>query len=80
MPCCPRPWPYCEQKRAFFIMDAPPNATVSAVGPQPAGPPAAVTMDAFWNGQTSQPPPPVSANGAIYFPYLQTFDPLTRRR
>jgi uncharacterized protein len=65
---------FCEEKRAFFIMDAPPNATVSGVGPQPAGPPAPVTMDAFWNGST---PPPVSTNGAIYFPYLQTINPVT---
>jgi len=68
---------FCEEKRAFFIMDAPPNATVSPVGPQPAGPPAAVTMDDFWNGRTTLAPPPVSTNGAIYFPYLQTLNPVT---
>jgi hypothetical protein len=72
--------PYCEKKRAFFIMDAPPNATTSAVAPQPTGQPlgtpAAVTMDNFWNGRTAQAAPPVSTNGAIYFPYLQTVNPI----
>jgi phage tail sheath protein FI len=32
-------------------------------------------MNDFWNNQT----PPVSANGAIYFPYLQTVNPLTQQ-
>jgi Bacteriophage tail sheath protein len=72
---------YCEKKRAFFIMDAPPNATTNAVGPQPTaqplGTPAAVTMDNFWNGHTNQAAPPVSTNGAIYFPYLQTVNPVS---
>jgi Bacteriophage tail sheath protein len=78
---------YCEQKRAFFIMDAPPNTTTSGVGPAPAGlglpalpagTPARVTMDDFWNDHAPQmSPPPVSPNGAIYFPYLQTVDQIT---
>lgn len=75
---------FCEKKRAFFIMDAPPNATVSGVGAGPAGmplgTPARVTMDDFWNGRTgTMPAPPVSQNGAIYFPYLQTVDPVTQQ-
>ena len=74
---------FCEQKRAFFIMDAPPNATVSSVGVGPAGlPPAAparATMDDVWNGRTDLPPVPVSPNGAIYFPYLQTIDQVTQQ-
>jgi uncharacterized protein len=72
---------YCEQKRAFFIMDAPPNATTSAVGPQPTGQPPPITMDDFWNNpteQTAEPSPPVSQNGAIYFPYLQTVNQVTQ--
>ena len=82
---------FCEQKRAFFIMDAPPNATTSSVSPlpeqatpAPSGTPAQVAMDDFWNGRptgTWTPPPiPVSANGAIYFPYLNTIDPLTQQQ
>jgi phage tail sheath protein FI len=72
---------FCERKRAFFIMDAPPNATTSDVSPTPTnlplGTPAAVTMDVFWNGHApSQAAPPVSQNGAIYFPYLQITNPV----
>jgi len=75
---------FCELKRAFLIMDAPPNATVSGVGAAPTvlapGSPARVTMDAFWNGQDdAMPAVPVSANGAIYFPYLQTIDQVTQQ-
>ncbi len=75
---------FCEQKRAFLIMDAPPNATVSGVGTAPTGlapgTPARVTMDAFWNGQDdAMPAVPVSPNGAIYFPYLQTIDQVTQQ-
>jgi phage tail sheath protein FI len=72
---------FCEGKRAFFIMDAPPNATTTAViqptqDQLPFGTPAAVTMHDFWNGQAPpQAQPPVSANGAIYFPYLQVTNP-----
>ena len=72
---------FCEGKRAFFIMDAPPNATTTDViqptqGQLPLGAPAAVTMDDFWNGRTSQAQPPVSPNGAIYFPYLEITNPV----
>jgi uncharacterized protein len=75
---------FCEQKRAFFIMDAPPNATTSAVGVAPTGlplgTPERVTMDDFWNGRVDTlPAVPVSANGAIYFPYLQTVDQVTQQ-
>jgi Bacteriophage tail sheath protein len=74
---------FCEQKRAFFIMDAPPNATTSpgAVIPPSTGlpqqgmMPAAVTMDSFWQGDTT----PTSTNGAIYFPYLQTINQVTQQ-
>jgi phage tail sheath protein FI len=75
---------FCEQKKAFFIMDAPPNATTSGVGVSPTGlplgTPARVTMDDFWNGRSDTAPlAPVSPNGAIYFPYLQTVDPVTQQ-
>jgi Bacteriophage tail sheath protein len=75
---------FCEQKRAFFIMDAPPNATTSGVGVSPTGLPGGtpdrVTMDDLWNGRAdTMPTIPVSPNGAIYFPYLQTVDPLTQQ-
>jgi len=75
---------FCEQKRAFFIMDAPPNATVSGVGVGPTGlplgTPARVTMDDFWNGRVDTlPTVPVSPNGAIYFPYLQAVNQVTQQ-
>lgn len=73
---------YCEQKRAFLIMDAPPNATTSTVSPAPEAqlPPGitgSVAMDAYWNGEP--PPVPLSPNGAIYFPYLNTVDQVTQQ-
>jgi uncharacterized protein len=63
---------FCEQKRAFFIMDAPPNASTSAAGAQPPGVanPTPMSMSSLV---------PLSANGAIYFPYLQTVDPITQQ-
>ena len=75
---------FCERKRAFFIMDAPPNATTSGVGVAPSGlpfgAPERVTMDDFWNSRLdTMPPAPVSPNGAIYFPYLQTVDQVTQQ-
>jgi uncharacterized protein len=56
---------FCENKLAFLVMD----------------PPQTATADSTWN-----PPNPIanlitltpkSANGALYFPYLQSPDPLT---
>ncbi|MGH3251944.1 MAG: phage tail sheath family protein [Trebonia sp.] len=75
---------FCERKRAFFIMDAPPNATTSGVGVDPTGlplgAPARVTMDDIWNGLSDTLPTiPVSPNGAIYFPYLQTIDQVSQQ-
>ena len=77
---------YCERKRAFFIMDAPPNATTSGSPPGPppqtpvGTPSGAINMDEFWRGNTPpQSPPPLSTNGAIYFPYVKTVDPLTQK-
>jgi uncharacterized protein len=65
---------YCEAKRAFYIMDPPITAVADslAVGMQGA-PAGAATMESIWNGGTL----PVSQNGALYFPYLQTTDPVT---
>jgi phage tail sheath protein FI len=86
---------YCERKRAFFIMDAPPNATTSYASPPPTGLPLLpvgtlpqISMDDFWNGVAPPNPPadalpmpkaPVSTNGAIYFPYLETVDQATQQ-
>jgi hypothetical protein len=66
---------YCENKRAFFIMDPPANAVADthAESLLPAGLGTADTMEDIWDGATI----PTSANGAIYFPYVQTTDPVT---
>ena len=68
---------FCEQKRAFFIMDAPPNATTSLVSPAPEDTPPGTTPARVVIDTVT---PPVSANGAIYFPYLETINPLTQQR
>lgn len=59
---------FCEQKRAFLIMDPPPQ--VSADGSDPPG--SALMQDAFESGAL-----PKSQNSAVYFPYLTSIDPLT---
>ena len=65
---------YCETKRAFYIMDPPINGVADslAVG-LPGAPAGAATIESIWDGGTL----PVSPNGAIYFPYLQTTDLVT---
>lgn len=73
---------YCEQKRAFFIMDPPATAVADSLAAQlPSAPANPAPMADIFNGAaTNNPPtpaPPMSANGAIYFPYLQTTDPVT---
>ena len=73
---------YCEDKRAFFVMDAPVNAVADTRSTQlPGGPGNPAPMDAISSGeaanQPATPAPPTSPNGAIYFPYLQTTDPVT---
>ena len=60
---------YCEGKRAFYIMDTPSSQTSkwdvnSIIG----------ILDQ--SGSLS-PAPPVSTNAAVYYPWLQTADPVT---
>jgi uncharacterized protein len=59
---------FAEHKRAFAIIDAPPQATAFQL-------PGSVlpTMDAIWQSGAI----PVSQNGAIYFPYLITTDTIS---
>jgi phage tail sheath protein FI len=54
---------FCERKLAFFIMD-PPSTYIADSG-------LGNSID------STLPPGPVSPNGAIYFPYLQSNDPTT---
>jgi len=65
---------YCEDKRAFYIMDPPANAVADALAvSMPGAPAGADPIKDIWDGGTL----PVSQNGAIYFPYLQTTDLVT---
>lgn len=65
---------YCESKRAFFIMDPPADAVSDTqAGKLPGAPGNPKAIADLWNDST----PPVSKNGALYFPYLSTTDPLT---
>jgi uncharacterized protein len=55
---------YCERKRAFLIMD----------------PPSSWDVDTLTGGGALalDPAPPISPNAALYFPWLQTTDPVTQ--
>jgi hypothetical protein len=63
--------PFCEDKRAFLIIDPLPNAAADSVAeallPSSVSP---TTIQQFFEGGTL----PQSKNGAIYFPYLQSTD------
>jgi uncharacterized protein len=65
---------YAEQKRAFYIMDPPENAVADEAATHLSSAPANATAIADILSGT---PPPLSANGALYFPYLVTTDPVT---
>ena len=67
---------FCEQKQAFVIMDPPQQAAAD-----PTSAPLPLMAD-LMTGNTATIPPtpeivPKSTNGAIYFPYLNSLDPLT---
>jgi phage tail sheath protein FI len=66
---------YCEEKRAFFIMDPPAIAVADEAAKHITGVPtgAAAIADVL----SGSDPPPLSQNGALYFPYLRTTDPVT---
>lgn len=65
---------YCATKRAFLIMDPPANAVSDTQAESlPGGPANADTIADLWTNST----PPLTQNGAIYFPYLSTTDPVT---
>lgn len=60
---------FAERKRAFTIVDAPANATAFQIPGSPLPP-----IDSFMN---PSPTIPLSQNGALYFPYLNTTDPVS---
>lgn len=70
---------FCEGKRAFLIMDPPVNGVADTLAAElPGVPSGAAPIATIWSGDdTTTPAPPVSPNGAIYFPYLQFSDPVT---
>jgi phage tail sheath protein FI len=65
---------YAERKRAFYIVDSPPNWDVdtpegtAATGSPPSSPESPVDGLSLI---------PVSTNAGIYYPWLQTTDPIT---
>jgi uncharacterized protein len=63
---------YCERKRAFYIMDTP--------SPQAASWDANSIVTTFAGGGTPTPSPPVSINAAVYYPWVQTTDPVLGQR
>jgi uncharacterized protein len=63
---------YCERKRAFYIMDTPSSSAQS-----PAKWDVNSIIDTLDQSGELNPPPPVSINAAVYYPWLQTLDPVT---
>jgi phage tail sheath protein FI len=61
---------FCERKRAVFIMDAPPNLSADGFGG------LSNTIESFVKSPTM----PIGKNGALYYPYLKTLDPLTNEQ
>ncbi len=58
---------FCQDKRAFFIMDPPESSSADGMGGLP-------TIESIVRGPTV---PNGVPNGAMYFHYLKTIDPLT---
>ena len=61
---------FCERKRAFYIMD-----TASS---QTSGWDANSVVGDLAEGTGLEPAPPISINAAVYYPWLQTTDPITQ--
>lgn len=62
---------FCERKHAFFIMDPPADAVAD-----PTGAPLPMISDVML-GNVPNETIPTSTNGALYFPYLRSTDPVT---
>jgi uncharacterized protein len=60
---------YCERKRAFYIMDTP--------APEVSGWDVNSIVEDFSQSTPLSPAPPLSINAAVYYPWLQTADPVT---
>lgn len=59
---------FCERKQAFVILDSPQNAIAA---------PDSSFIPSRWIADLMDAAVPKSQNGAIYFPYLKSNDPLT---
>lgn len=59
---------YCERKFAFYVMDAPQDATADGMGQ------GLLTIESVVDDASM---PRSSVNGALYFPFLNTVDPLS---
>src|SRR5439155_7312597 len=65
---------FCENKRAFLIIDPPPDVSADGFDDSP-------TIEAFVEGNTMPAnPPPKEKNAGIYFPYIFSTDPTTGKR
>jgi phage tail sheath protein FI len=67
---------FCERKQAFLIMDPPREAVADQVIASQTSPPLPLMEDEMLGNQGLT-PIPKSTNGAVYFPYLKSEDPLT---
>jgi phage tail sheath protein FI len=61
---------FCERKRAFLIIDPPPNFSADGMTP----PPPQTALPAIATALATL---PTSINAALYFPYLVSLDPLS---
>ncbi len=60
---------YCERKLAFYIMDPPQDASADGMG--------TATLTTIKHVVDEASMPRFSPNGALYFPFLKTIDPLS---
>jgi hypothetical protein len=63
---------FAERKRAFAIVDPPPQAPAVVGTTTPPAP-----IDAWMNAGVGGTTLPMSQNGALYFPYLRSTDPVS---
>jgi phage tail sheath protein FI len=67
---------FCERKRAFLIMDPDPQAVADPITATTMGLPLMLD-EMLGNSVQNIVALPKSTNGAVYFPYLKSSDPLT---
>jgi phage tail sheath protein FI len=65
---------FCERKRAFLILDPPPNYSSDGMTPPPPAQPLPGIATVIESGVLPQ-----SINAALYFPYVTAIDPLSNQ-